>query len=318
MRAPNAGSKMTPRSVEPGQYVFVVCSTGADYFPEMAAISIATLRIASPHARICVLTDRETSRLSTAGLSAIRDMADSVTAVDCAADGTLARSRFLKCNMRGLVDGPLFYLDSDTIIMRPLDTIWAVDCDVGASPNLGLDGKTYPAAAARNEIPASLDWTFGPGLYLNAGVIYLADNPAAHRFAEQYRASWREFIAATGRANEQFAFNRALAVTDTRVTVLPSSYNAQISMNVMALRGARIVHYFSGHFESSDETVAHVAAKRLRSEGVVDMAALRAEIASGNPWMQTDSYRKALATGSYWKAGTLAFTRVRKRLGVAA
>jgi hypothetical protein len=126
---------------KPGQYVYVVCSTNTDHFAEMAAVSIASLRIASPNARITVLTDQETSTIDSPGVSVIRSMADDLSIVDCPGDSSLLRSRFLKCTMRSLIRGPFIFLDSDTLILRSPDTIWSIDCDVAASPDLGPNGK---------------------------------------------------------------------------------------------------------------------------------------------------------------------------------
>jgi hypothetical protein len=299
-----------PVAVKPGQYVYVVCSTGNDYFAEMTAVSMATLRMASQHARIAVLTDRETSLIESPAMSAIRAAANELTIVDCPGDSSIIRSRFLKTGMRQLVSGRFTFLDSDTIIMRSPDAIWSIDCDVGASPDLAPSGKPYLCSSALPETCAALGWTLGSGLYLNAGFIYFADSEAALAFGEQYRLSWLEFQRLTGHANDQLAFNHAVNVVGPRLAVLPSSYNAQISMNVMTIRGAMIAHYFTGKFESRDDTIAHTTAKRLKSEGVLDIALLRSAITNGNPWTRIDSYRKAVAAHCYLKVGGVAFNRL--------
>jgi hypothetical protein len=101
-----------------------------------------------------------------------------------------------------------------------------------------------------------------------------------------------------------------------RLTVLPSAYNAQISMNALALRSAKIVHFFTRDLESSLETIAHTAAKRLKREGILDTSAIRSAVESANPWTRIDSYRKAIAAKSYSYVGRLAFDRLTKRLGI--
>jgi hypothetical protein len=297
----------------PGQFVYVVSSAGNDFFSEMTAVSMASLRATSPQARIVVLADRETMRLETPGVQHIRDMADRVLTVDCPGDSPMPRSRYLKCNMRQLLTGRLFYLDSDTFILRSPHDIWNRDCDVGAAPDLAPSGKPYMASDGERALHPGLNWKFWRGLYLNAGVIYLADTADAHSFAAQYLAAWTEFKAVTGGVREQPAFNRAIALTTTRVEVLPSSYNAQISTNAMTLRGAKIVHYFTGQFDRSVETVAHTIGRRLRAEGMLDVAAIRAAITSGHPWTRIDSYRKAIASGQYRDIARVALDRARKR-----
>jgi hypothetical protein len=299
---------------KPGAYVYVVCANRSDHFAEMAAVSITTLRMASPRARIIILTDLATSILDSPGVSVIRAAANDFMIVDCPGDSSFSRSRFIKSNMRRLVNGRFVYLDSDTIIMKSPDAIWQIDCDVAASPDLGSDGKPYMCENALPETSAVLGWALASRQYLNSGVIYFADSEAAHAVGEQYRLSWSEHLRVTGKANDQLAFNRAVDVARARLTIIPGSYNAQISMNVMTLRHATIVHFYTGGFERSLETVAHTAAKRLKSDGTLALAAIQSAVLCGNPWTRIDSFHKAAATGRYWDVGRVVLDCASKRL----
>jgi hypothetical protein len=274
---------------------------------------MASLRLLSPHARITVLTDRETSNLNSSALAAIRSAADEFIEVDCPGKISIDRSRFLKTGMRSLVSGRFLYLDSDTIIMKSPDAIWNTDCDIAASPNLGVNGKPYLCSDETPETCAVLGWALRSRSYLNAGVMYFADSKAARAVGEQYRSSWLEFQRVIGKPNDQLAFNHAVDLAQPRLVILPCSFNAQITMNAMALRGAVIVHFFTGNFENSLETVAHKTAKRLKDEGIMDTDAIRSAMASGNPWTQIDSYRKAIAAGRYSSIGRVTFDRLAKR-----
>ena len=302
--------------IKPGKYVYVVCSTGDDHFAEIGAVSIASLRLASPHARITVLTDRETANLDSPGVAAIRNAADDFVGVDCPGKDPIDRSRFLKTGMRGLVSGPFLYLDSDTIIMKSPDAIWNFAGDIAASPNLGINGKPYPCSDETPETCAALRWTLGSRRYLNAGVIYFADNDAARAVGEQYRSSWLEFQRVIGKPNDQLAFNHAVDLAKPRLAILPCTFNAQITMNAMALRGAIIVHFFTGNFEHSLETVAHSTAQRLKRDGTMDTSAIQSAMDSGNPWIRIDSYRKAIAAGRYSSIGRVAFDRLAKKFRI--
>jgi hypothetical protein len=299
--------------VKPGKYVYVVCSTQDDHFAEIAAVSILSLRLASAHARVTVLTDRATASLDSPGVAALHNAADDFIAVDCPGSNAIARSRFLKTSMRSLLSGPFLYLDSDTIIMKSPDAVWNIAADIAASPNLGVNGKPYLCADETPETCALLGWRLGSRRYLNAGVIYFADNNAARAVGEQYHSSWLEFQRVVGKPNDQLAFNHAVDLAQPRLVILPCSFNAQITMNPMALRGAVIVHFFTGDFENSLETIAHSAAKRLKRDGIMDTAAIRSAMETGNPWMRVDTYRKALAAGSYSSIGQVAFNRLARR-----
>lgn len=302
--------------IKPGKYVYVVCATDDDYFAEIAAVSIASLRLVSSHARITVLTDRKTSTGKSPGVAAIRNAVDDFSVVECPGETSIERSRFLKTGMRDLVSGQFLYLDSDTIMMKSPDTIWSIDCDIAASPNLGVNGKPYLCSDESPETCATLGWILGSRRYLNAGVIFFADTEAARMVGEHYRSSWQEFRRVIGKPSDQLAFNHAVDLAEPRLVILPCAFNAQITMNAMALRGAVIVHFFTGNFENSLETVAHSAAKRLKRDATMDTSAIRSAMDSGNPWTRVDTYRKAVAAGSYSSIGRVAFDRLAKKLSL--
>ena len=178
-------------SVNAGQYVYVICSAGSDYFAEIAAISIATLRIVEPTSRIVVLTDRPTSQLRSAAISIIRNAADFFKIVDCPGDSAIYRSRYLKTSVRELVAGRCVYLDSDTIVMKSPACIWKLDCDVAACPDLAPNGKSYCSSNALPEECGKLK--MDPWLWTlpERWVFFLFRSSGAIDFAQQYR----EFLA---------------------------------------------------------------------------------------------------------------------------
>ena len=310
---PGGGGLTRGKTAVGGKYVYVVSSTERDYFAELAAVSMASLRLASTTVQIVVFTDRQTSTVNSPGVAAIRDASDDFIVVDCPGITPLHRSRFLKTSIRSLTSGRFVYLDSDTIILKSPDTIWAIDCDVAASLDVAPNGESHsslralPLTNATHETTRSLR-------YLNAGVMYFADSSAAHAVGEQYRSDWSQSLQTTGRPNDQPSFNRAAHIAGARLHVLPASYNAQISMNPLLLRGAKILHFFTKDLESRDDTIAHIAARRLKSEGILDKSGLQRAIASGNPWTRIDSYRKAVAARHYSAIGTIAFNRLREKV----
>jgi hypothetical protein len=294
-------------------YVYVLTSSGNDYMPEIAAISIASLRLAQPDARIAMLSDRETSAITSPGLTAIRPFIDNFVVVDCPGHSPLERSRYLKTSVRLLLPGRLLYLDCDTIIMRSPKSTWDLEADVAASPDLLSGGKFCLASEKLAELTEKLGWRLLPRTYLNTGVVFYSDSKASHAVGDQMHRSWTEYSRATGKYNDQPALNHAIHTIEPKLLVLPLVYNAQISMNVMAVRGAIIVHYFTGTLANSEDIIAHALAKRLKHDDILDTSALAAAIEAGNPWTSIDSYRKAIATRRFASIGKVAFSRLSKR-----
>lgn len=288
-----------PGIIDSGQYAYVVCANATNYFAEIAAVSMASLRLVCPGARISALIDKETSMFEVPALYAIRTLADEISVVDCPGDNSFARSRYLKSHIRVLLSGRFLYLDGDTLVMKPPDGIWTTDCDVAAAVDLGSDGKPNQPPV----IDPRLGWWIKHGgPYLNAGVVYFETTRAARKLGERYGQLWLEYVRVTGRTNDQLAFNQALETSGSRIAVLPSCYNAQISMDVMKARGANIIHFYTGNFADSIETVAHIAAKQLKHDGILDHSRIERAITSGNPWTHINSLRKAMAVRHYWEA----------------
>jgi hypothetical protein len=297
-----------------GSYIYVICSSGQDHFSEIAAISIASLRLVCSAARITVVTDHRTATIMSPGLAAIRPVVDEFCVFDVPGTTPFVRSRFLKASLRSLLPGRLLYLDSDTIFMRSPHKIWDIDADIAAAPDLSPEGRSYPASNAQSAAMTKLGWRLSSRPYLNAGVIYFSDSEASFAIGAQFRKFWLEHSRVTESHQDQLAFNHALQATTARLHILPGIYNAQIRMNVLALRGAVIVHYFTGNLENSEETIAHTLGRKLKQDGILDTTALKHAIEIGNPWTRIDSYRKAVATRRYASIGRIALERIAKRV----
>jgi hypothetical protein len=275
--------------------VYVTCATEADLFLEMTAVAVASCRLTNPSARVTLVTDRSVEEINSAASSYLRGHADRLIAVDAPGATPLERSRYLKCNLRELVDGRFLFLDSDTLIFRDLSKIEGLDCDIAAAPDLNEMGREYLCKSGASGHFSPVRWEMPETTYLNAGAIFFSDTPASYAVGRNYVKSWQAYRAVTGRFNDQPAFNRAIHTSNARVECLPLAYNAQILMNPITAKGAAIVHYFSGDFACRNDTIAHVLAKELQATGVLEQSRLLEKILAGNPWTTADTFKKAMA-----------------------
>ena len=292
-----------------GSYAYVVSASNADHFAEMAAISMASLRCCERSARIVVVLDASSAQ--TPGIDAINGLADEIIRVPLTHPNSIYRSRLLKNTLRTTIAGDFLYLDSDTFVLRSPSSIWQVDADVAAAPDAGDTGRPYTLTPEQKGEFLRLGWPTYRGLYLNSGVIMMRDNPVVRSFVNRLDKDWHHFSAELNRYNDQPAFNYAARMSEIcrdpsvgslRLQVLPTIWNAQVSMNEALGRRAKIVHLFTGNFEQSNDTVLHVAAKQLKRTGTINMSLIEGALAAGHIWVALDRPRKLYAAGQYGKA----------------
>lgn len=285
------------------QFVYILIATADDYYAEMAAVSMQTLQLTNPDARIVLLTDQATFDSTGHAMRLIREFCSQIIPIKNQYQDMVMQSRFLKIKMRELIKGDFIYLDTDTLVLGALDTLWETKADFAAC----LDEPCYGEAfvAERDTLFKMLHWTLIPEKYINFGVALMRDTPKMHEFSQHLFTLWTEQVIKTGKHNDQFALNHLLNNTNIDFNVLPKSYNAQITANPMAGIKAKILHIFTGKFAERNDTVLHVLAKRLKQEGTIDMEVLNKLIKDGDPWVNLDTVRKLTATKHYMQAAAL-------------
>lgn len=294
-------------------YVYVIVASEADYFAEMAAVSMASLRHVHPDAHISVVCDEGTLQQATPGVRLVKNLANQIIAVPVEFDNPTLLSRSMKTRMRELVRGDFLFLDSDTFVLRKLDGIWTVPGDIAAAPDLDASGRPYLMTPAQQANFRKMEWPDLSDTHLNAGVLLIRDNPATQTFSAQFQEDWKNYRTVTGAPNDQPVFNHTVRTVALAVNRLPLRYNAQIVSNPMAGRRAAVAHVFSGQFETRTDTVLHIASRQLKQDGRIDMTMVQNAIEAGHVWTKLDSPKKCLAAGSYTKALQMSVRKLVKR-----
>lgn len=292
------------------RYVYVLSTTGEDHQAEMAAISMHTLKMTNPDAEIVVVFDKQTERLASPGMTEICELADRRVAVEAKYDGQVVRSRYIKVNLRSILEDSFVYLDTDTLILNKLDGIWQADTDMAVCRDFNISPRKYVYNDTLKSVYELMGWRFPPAGYYNGGVVFYNETSSALEFGRKLAGLWESQLLKTGKPNDQFAFNCLLDTNDYAFKVLSDKYNAQIVMSPLLARGACVAHIYSDHFDDRDDTVLHVAAKTLKKEKYVNKDILRGMIDRSNPWHRLDTVKKCLSVGKYGKALTLAVSRM--------
>jgi Nucleotide-diphospho-sugar transferase len=282
--------------------VYVISSSREDYFAEMTAVSIKSLRLSNPNCKITIVIDSLSG--NSIGLQFAKNLSDHVIEISSRHSEQIYRSRDLKVRLREIVDGPFIYLDSDTLVVDKIGGLFFRGYDIAAGRDYPVNRRMISPAKAIYGETATMGWSLGVLPYLNSGVFFMDDTEQAYKFSERLASNWQDFCNKLGKPNDQPAFNQAIfdrfhSDPSFKLHIFDHSFNAQVSMDPLLGRNAHIFHIFSGSFHSRQDTVLHVETHRLKGEGYIDETAIRRAIDNGHPWMQLDSPRKVMAHRGY-------------------
>lgn len=225
--------------------VYCLTSSGGDLYEAMTRVSLATVRLTNPTARIEIACDQQSYQALQASASQLLCEADAVRGFSTPEGSPTFRNRFVKTKLRLLLSGSFLFLDSDTVVRKPLTPLLNLQADIAAAPNHSADTL---AKQIWSEDQANLD-TMGWQVrepYVNGGVIWYGDTHGAHRFAEAWHRNWLANVERTGRVRDQPALNQALSA-DPKIQchTLAHTWNAQIGMRSDLAEKALIWHLYS-------------------------------------------------------------------------
>lgn len=227
--------------------VYCLTSKGSDVYEAMTRVSLASVRRTNPGARIEIACDQPTHSALKATNSRLFREADAVLAFPTPEGEPTFRNRFIKTQLRLLLDGSFLFLDSDTVVRKPLTPLLKINADLAAATNHSADTL---AEQIWSEDQANLD-TMGWKIqapYVNGGVIWYANTPGAHQFAAAWHQNWLAKVEKIGGYRDQPALNHSLyATTKIRLQTLDHRWNAQIAMNPGLAQDATIWHTYSSN-----------------------------------------------------------------------
>lgn len=247
--------------------VYAVTSSGKDVYSVMTRISVASVRLFCPGARVVVACDPDSARAMKQARDLLLEEVDEVMVVPTPEGNSAFRNRHIKTRLRTLVKGEFLFLDSDTIVRGDLSALIGIKGDIAAAPNHSADSL---GAQIWDEDRVHLDtmgWTIA-GTYFNGGFIFYRDTAAARALGPEWHDRWAAGFRKTGRVNDQPALNASIAALDIRVEKLPHRYNAQFTMNRSTASEALVWHYYS-----TDSSLRYAAIGAL-IKGVLDNEAI--------------------------------------------
>ena len=237
--------------------LYVLISDLGDFYAEQLYISLISLRKNSPEAVVTVLTDQITyDTLTTRGKVGKHLLVAPVDWVIAPQDPACTkefRSRLLKTGMRQYVDGDFLYIDTDTIIAKPLDGVDNIPhelalcldhhCPINDNPEKNLIKNRC--------LKIGEDLSQSP-FYFNSGVILARDTQSVRDFFSQWQKNYlmgREY----GIKTDQQSLAKTLNNNPINVGQLGGEWNCQLPYGVRYMGSSIIFHYFAGISANLDE-----------------------------------------------------------------
>lgn len=236
------------------QIVYVLVANEKNLYLEEMWVSIFSLRRQHPEATVKVLVDMETKEYLSR-FPQLTSMIDETVVVQTPAGyNAKQRSRQIKTTIRNVIDGDYLFIDTDTVICKPLDGIVEdirelKDFKGIAAVREGhvtMKDTLFPPTGTVKRI-FDIDISLSP-LMTNSGVMFVADIPFTHEFYKRWNENWKRSCFEKGNSQDQ----PSLYATDCQygyvIRELSGIYNAQVAMSLKYYADAVILHWWHMDF----------------------------------------------------------------------
>lgn len=223
----------------------LTCALEATYI-EQALMAVFSARYWNQDAHIVLMVDDKTNALLTGKRGEILNYVSEKIVVPFEDESLtpMFRSRWIKTQVRQLINGDFLFVDSDTICQRPLNDIDDFDCEVGAVLESHLpvsefcDALHRSAQNANEKIGVDIDVE---QLYFSSGVLLVRDTQKTHKLYELWHQFWKEGND-IGLKIDQPSLAKANREMGHIIQQIPDSYNCILFTRPPFVREAHILH----------------------------------------------------------------------------
>ena len=236
------------------QIVYVLVANEKNLYLEEMWVSIFSLRRHHPEATVKVLVDMETKEYLSR-FPQLTSMIDETVVVQTPAGyNAKQRSRQIKTTIRNVLKGDYIFIDTDTVICKPLDGIVEDIRELKdfrgiaavREGHVTMKDTLFPPTGTVKRI-FDIDISQSP-LMTNSGVMFVADIPFTHEFYKRWNENWKRSCFEKGNSQDQ----PSLYATDCQygyvIRELSGIYNAQVAMSLKYYAGAVILHWWHMDF----------------------------------------------------------------------
>lgn len=263
--------------------VYVTTCNDANFYLEQVLMSAYSARLHNPSATILLVTDVDSNKTIVDKRSTIKQYVDEILVFECPNGyNNMMKSRYLKTNLRNLIDGDFLYVDSDTVICSPLDDLDKIDDDVCGIRNrhVLLNSKDDKEAYRLFE---RCGYKFEDEfVYINGGVLFAKDSDVSKKLYREWFKEW-QYTLSKGCPMDMMSLHKAELNTGYKIKEIDGEWNCQIEGSFLNyLKDAKILHYYS--MGSRDATTPYKLREvsvyeRIKKNGIIpdDIEALLRE-----------------------------------------
>ncbi|MBQ3418150.1 MAG: hypothetical protein IJH32_10015 [Ruminococcus sp.] len=227
--------------------VYVYVGTEKKEYLNMLRISVRSAVKHMPDTPIIILTDRQTGDYLQESGVFLADAAEILSVEIPDGYNTVEKSRYLKTNLRELIDGDLLYIDCDVIICEDISDLSADTSVSMALDEHGLLSQQDDGGAAIRRAAKARGLDVDACIkYFNGGVILAKDDDNAHQFFRRWFEVW-DATRKPSMHHDQYSLNAVNLEMDV-IGELDGTYNCQLTATYRAfsyLRNVKILHYLS-------------------------------------------------------------------------
>lgn len=257
--------------------VYVLTCAPEKHYIEQALISTFSARHWNPDAYIVLIVDDITDKLLVEKRAGILDYISEkiVVPFDDASLSMKYRSRFIKTSVRGLVQGRLMFIDSDTIVCGDLSEIDSFDCEIGAVWESHLLPKDYCQPLFEKDQDRTMK--LGVDLdeekvYFSSGVVLAEDTDRAQQLFRIWHESWLDSTKLDMNA-DQPSLAKANKLLGHVIQRIPDVYNCIVFTQNNFTRQAKILHissYRNPSYLFSKRVLKYVEENGLNNQWLID------------------------------------------------
>lgn len=252
--------------------VYTLHATKDFLFMQECWASAYSLRQFHPDASVCLVVDWQTHEY-VRRYSEFCNLFTEIISVEVPEHyGRKEKSRELKTKSRLFVEGPMLFLDNDTIVCKPLDEIDNLSCDIAAVPETHLPLLEMPFSPL-GAVKTAFDIDVSDSkYYFNSGVIYAADNDRTRVFFKRWNENWTYSCFEKGVSQDEPAFLKTNRESENVIQELPGIYNAQVQMSLKYFADAAIIHWWHMNFmedQSYSPYFSKEVYKKIRKDATI-------------------------------------------------
>lgn len=225
--------------------IYVITSTGNDFYSIMTRVSIASVRISNPDIAISLYCDNITHNCLISTNDEILKEVDETISIKVDDERPEFRNRFIKTQLRKYVKGKFIFMDSDILVRRDIKELFDLEVDIAAAMNHCADDITKATSQSDRDTFEKMNWVLPKTAYYNGGFIYYNDTELSHKFSDMWYNNWQLTSSYTAKYRDQPALNYSIENYGGKTMLLSTEYNAQIKAQINTFKNAKVWHYYS-------------------------------------------------------------------------